>query len=148
MEFVSSAALSPVIWQKTAECSWSAQCDSDHLVPPTQGSARSTPPPNNGGEKEHTGTSVAVNSQCTQVCGPVLTGRSCSKICLVRVYYQGQPEKAVNMFAILDDESNRSLVRSGFFKLFSIKSQLFPYKLKTCAGPVDTSGHKAEHFQI
>lgn len=33
-------------------------------------------------------------------------------------------------------------------KLFNLKSQLFPYRLKTCAGPLETSGRKAEGFQI
>lgn len=52
------------------------------------------------------------------------------------------------MYVILDDQSNRSLVRSDFFELFNIKGQSFPYSLKTCAGLVETSGRKAEGFQI
>ena len=52
------------------------------------------------------------------------------------------------MYVILDDQSNRSLVRSDFFQLFNIKGQPFPYSLKTCAGLVETSGRKAEGFQV
>ncbi|XP_067306911.1 uncharacterized protein [Pseudorasbora parva] len=131
------------------------ECDSDrhhaamHPGPPPQVYRRSTPPPDNGGEEEeHASSSTAISSHCTQVCGPERTARSCSKICLVRIYPQGQHEKAINMYVILDDQSNRSLVRSDFFKLFNIKGQPFPYSLKTCAGLVETSGRKAEGFQV
>ena len=133
-----------------------AECDSDrhhaamHPGPPPQVFRRPTPPSDNGGEEEeHSGDSTAISSHCTQVCGPGRTARSCAKICLVRVYPQGQREKAANMYVILDDQSNTcSLVQSNFFQLFNIKGQPFPYSLKTCAGLVETSGRKAEGFQV
>ncbi|XP_062413389.1 uncharacterized protein LOC119222763 [Pungitius pungitius] len=131
------------------------ECDSDrhhaamHPGPPPQVYRRPTPPPDNGGEEEeHACDSTAISSHCTQVCGPEQIGRSCSKICLVRIYPQGQREKATNMYVILDDQSNRSLVRSDFFELFNIEGQSFPYSLKTCSGLVETSGRKAEGFQV
>ena len=61
-------------------------------------------------------------SQCTEVCGKDLAARSCSKICLVIVYPQGQREKPVTMYAILDDQNNRSLAKSEFFDLFDVRS--------------------------
>ncbi len=131
------------------------ECDSDrhhaamHPGPPPQVYRRPTSPPDNGGEEEENASdSKAISSHCTQVCGPERTARSCSKICLVRIYPQGQRGKATNMYVILDDQSNRSLVRSDFFELFNIKGQPFPYSLKTCAGLVETSGRKAEGFQV
>ncbi|XP_054867909.1 uncharacterized protein LOC129347292 [Amphiprion ocellaris] len=133
---------------KCSECNSDHHDTAMHISVPPQGSTRPAPPARDGGEEEQTDIDTAVSSQCTQVCGPGLTGRSCSKICLVRVYHQGQRGKAANMYAILDDQSNCSLVRSDFFELFNVKSPLFPYKLKTCAGPLETSGHKAEGFQI
>ena len=90
----------------------------------------------------------AVNSQCTEVCGNSLTARSCSKICLVKVFPQQQPGAAVKMYAILDDQSNRSLARSDFFDLFEIKSRPSPYSLKTCAGVTEMVGRQAVGFQI
>lgn len=105
--------------QASVKCS---ECDSDrhdtamHASTPFQVSTRPVPPTNNGGEEEQTATNATVSSQCTQVCGPGQTGRSCFKICLVRVYQQGQRERAANKYAILDDQSNRSLVRSDFFE--------------------------------
>nr|XP_055034971.1 uncharacterized protein LOC129422846 [Misgurnus anguillicaudatus] len=133
------------------------ECDSErhhaamHPGPPPQVYRRPTPPPppdNGGEEKEHASDSTAISSHCTQVCGPGSTPRSCSKICLVRIYPQGQREKAINMYVILDDQSNRSLVRSDFFELFNIKGQPFPYALRTCAGLIETAGRKAEGFQV
>ncbi|XDV22790.1 hypothetical protein PO909_027607 [Leuciscus waleckii] len=49
---------------------------------------------------------------------------------------------------MLDDQSNRSLVRSEFFKLFCINSLASPYLMKTCAGTIEASGRRADGFQI
>ena len=57
-----------------------------------------------------------VTSRCTEVCGDGLPARSCAKICLVQVFRQGQRERSVKMYAILDDQSNRSLARAEFFQ--------------------------------
>ncbi len=66
-----------------------------------------------GGEEECSPSPV--NSACTKICGEGSPAKSCSKICLVRVYPMGSPEAAVKMYAMLNDQSNRSLVRSEFF---------------------------------
>lgn len=135
---------------KCTECASERHQAAMHPGPPPPQVSKGPPPlPDNGGEEEERAVdSEVVSSSCTQVCGPGRTARSCSKICLVRVYPQGQREKAVNMYVILDDQSNRSLVRSDFFELFNIQGQSFPYSLKTCAGLVETSGRKAEGFQV
>lgn len=52
------------------------------------------------------------------------------------------------MYAMLDDQSNKSLARSEFFNLFGIKVGLYPYTLKTCAGLAATSGRRANGYQI
>ncbi len=52
------------------------------------------------------------------------------------------------MYAILDDQSNRSLARSEFFDLFDITECNVAYTLKTCAGTVDTEGRLARGFQV
>ena len=55
---------------------------------------------------------------------------------------------AIKAYVILDDQSNRSLARPEFFKLFSVKSKPFPYHLRTCSGIIETSGKRAEGFEI
>lgn len=63
-----------------------------------------------------------VTSKCTDICGEGQPAMSCSKICLVRVFAQGQRDKAINTYAVLDDQSNRSLARPKIFELFNVKS--------------------------
>ena len=95
------------------------------------------PAPEHGGEEQESSRSHSqshVTNNCTKVCGGQLTGRSCSKICLVKVYPAGQREKAVKLYAILDEQSNRSLAHSQFFEVFSDQSPSAPYTLRTCAG--------------
>ncbi|XP_061671887.1 beta-1,3-galactosyl-O-glycosyl-glycoprotein beta-1,6-N-acetylglucosaminyltransferase 4 isoform X4 [Syngnathoides biaculeatus] len=52
------------------------------------------------------------------------------------------------MYAILDNQSNRSLARSEFFKLFDIQGDHTPYLMRTCAGTTEMTGRKAAGFQI
>ena len=89
-----------------------------------------------------------VTSRCIEVCGEGFPARSCAKICLVQVFPQGQREQSIRMYAILDDQSNRSLAKSEFFHLFGINGCLSPYLMKTCAGVTEMIGRKAVGFQI
>lgn len=73
-----------------------------------------------GGEQEE-GAAQTVTSKCTDICGPTVRGRSCSKICLVSVYPAGQRERAVKAYAVLDEHSNKSLARMEFFELFTLQ---------------------------
>ena len=70
------------------------------------------------------------------------------KICLAKLYPKGSKDMAIKAYVILDDQSNRSLARPEFFKLFSVKSKPFPYHLRTCSGIIETSGKRAEGFEI
>ncbi|XP_059841308.1 uncharacterized protein LOC132402471 [Hypanus sabinus] len=107
-----------------------------------------SPPQQDGGEGEvHSGTTI-VSSNCTEVCGQTQSSRSCSEICLTKVYPKGAKDKAIKAYVILDDQSNRSLVSPEFFKLFNVESERFPYYLKTCSGNMETQGRKAEGIQI
>ncbi len=100
-----------------------------------------------GGEDEEIPKTQEVSSLCTEVCHG-LSMKSCSKICLVKVFPEGHPEKAVKMYAMLDDQSNRSLARSKFFDLFNINSKTSTYSLKKCAGLIDCYGRKASGYRI
>ncbi|XP_066448142.1 uncharacterized protein [Eleutherodactylus coqui] len=100
-----------------------------------------------GGE-EKVSVLPEVSPQCTQVCGEGLRGKSCSKICLVKVYPIGHKEMAVRLYTILDDQSNRSLASSTFFDIFNIEGHSSPYSLKTCTGVTEEAGRRATGFQI
>ncbi|XP_015230161.1 PREDICTED: uncharacterized protein LOC107084717 isoform X2 [Cyprinodon variegatus] len=106
------------------------------------------PQPQHGGEDEITTSQPQVNSKCTEICGGEQTNRSCSKICLVKVYPAGCRDKAVKLYAILDEQSNRSLVRSQFFDVFNDRSPSAPYTLRTCAGVREAAGRRASGYEI
>ncbi|XP_041432389.1 uncharacterized protein LOC121398035 [Xenopus laevis] len=93
-------------------------------------------------------TNTVVTSQCTEICKGVVGGKSCSKICLVRVYPASHRDKAIKAYAILDDQSNRSLAKSTFFDTFNIIGPGSPYSLRTCAGTVETAGRKATGYKV
>ena len=91
---------------------------------------------------------IAITSQCTEVCKGNTGVRSCSKICLVRVYPKGCRDKAVKLYIILDDQSNKSLARSVFFDILNLKGPISNYSLRTCAGTVEMAGRRDDGLQI
>ncbi|XP_060787651.1 uncharacterized protein LOC132892997 isoform X2 [Neoarius graeffei] len=128
---------------KCVECESNNHVSALHPGPPLWSTKRSELAETDGGEGEEPAQPSEVNTNCTKICGEGCTGKSCAKICLVNVYPQGKPEMAVRMYAMLDDQSNRSLARSEFFNLFNIINNEAPYSLKTCAGIVETCGRRA-----
>ncbi|XP_013856011.1 uncharacterized protein LOC106511825, partial [Austrofundulus limnaeus] len=111
------------------------RCESDPLL-------------EHGGEDDKSANQLQVTSKCTAVCGGEQTNRSCSKICLVKVYPVGCRDRAVKLYAILDEQSNRSLVRSQFFDVFKDESPSAPYTLRTCAGVKEAAGRRASGYVI
>lgn len=77
-----------------------------------------------------------------------MSTRECSKITLVNVYPAGHKEQTKKVYAILDEQSNRSLDRSQFFDLFQIKGGSYSYMLKTCAGLTGVTGRRACDFMV
>uniref|UniRef100_A0A8C5WIB5 Large ribosomal subunit protein uL6 N-terminal domain-containing protein n=1 Tax=Leptobrachium leishanense TaxID=445787 RepID=A0A8C5WIB5_9ANUR len=125
------------------------ECDSvDHVqaLHPSQympATSTDTPPVlMHGGETTDQEVTI-VSSSCTAVCGEDLCDRSCAKICLVNIYHQDHPGKSAKVYAILDDQSNRSLARTELFDLFNIKGDSYPYTLGTCSGITEVSGRRA-----
>ncbi|KAK3086079.1 hypothetical protein FSP39_013163 [Pinctada imbricata] len=123
------------------DCKVEIKCDScdskDHVA-----ALHSDPQKEQGGERE------GVKTNCLQICGDHFGGKSCAKTVLVRIYPQGEREKALDAYAIIDDQSNRSLAKSEFFNLMNIDSDPFPYIITSCAGSVTAYGRKAEGFVI
>ncbi|XP_040208534.1 uncharacterized protein LOC120940042 [Rana temporaria] len=105
------------------------------------------PTSDDGGERTEQHANP-VTTRCTEVCGEGLHSKSCSKICLVRVFPEGCPQNSLKMYAILDDQSNRSLASPEFFDLFNIHGEAWSYTLQTCAGKINTSGRRAHGFIV
>lgn len=109
-----------------------------------KGSKEQSPPEVHGGEPVTAPNDeqiLAAKPLCTQVCGKVFRGKSCSKICLVNVYPEGRPEESKRMYVILDDQSNVSLAKTEFFDAF----QTF---LTTCVGVVNVTGRRAHGYMV
>ncbi len=114
---------------------------------PAPWSKETDPDVEHGGEQ---GASLPseITSKCTQVCGGNLTDRSCSKICLVKVCPAGHPDPAIRLYAIHDEQSNRSLVRSELFEIFNDNGTSSPYSLRACAGLKETMGRRATGYIV
>ena len=66
---------------------------------------------------------------------------SCTKTILVKVYKTDHPNVAKTVYAIIDDQSNRSLAKSEFFEHFGISVN----KLSThCLRALDMLQHLEE----
>ncbi|KAL0168120.1 hypothetical protein M9458_036342, partial [Cirrhinus mrigala] len=132
-----------------AECKSDKHTEALHPGPSPWKAKPHSPTSDNGREGEDSQPSQeAVSSSCTEVCGNGVSARACSKICLVKVYPQGHRESATKVYAIIDEQSNKSLARSDFFEIFNNKSPPSPYTLKTCAGSTQTFGRRACGYMI
>lgn len=98
-----------------------------------------------GGER----LSEAASVKCTKVCGEDFKGRSCSKTILVKVYPTGEPQNCMKLYAVIDDQSNRTLGRSEFFDRMNVSdTEIQHYTLSSCSGRVPMSGRRASGFTI
>lgn len=131
--------------RKCTECLSDRHVSAMHPGPPPEKTLQEVE--QQGGEAD-TQDSTEVMTKCTEICGGTNSPRSCSKICLAKVYPKDHPEKAVRMYVVMDDQSNRSLARSDFFDLFSIEGESVPYTLKTCSGVMETSGRRAHGYMV
>ncbi|XP_057709361.1 uncharacterized protein LOC130927495 [Corythoichthys intestinalis] len=130
---------------KCIECNSERHISALHPGPPVEATHQTTTNKNDSGEQSESSSS-SVNSMCTKICGSENGSRSCSKICLVKAYPAGQREKAVKVYAVLDEQSNKSLAKTEFFEIFGVNSQMMPYTLKTCSGIQETAGRRASNF--
>ena len=100
-----------------------------------------------GGEQQQD-ENPEVMSKCTEVCGNAFGSRSCSKICLVRVYPADQRDRAIKAYVVIDEQSNRSLAKTKQFDTFGIEAGAAPYTLKTCSGVAEASGRRASNLVV
>lgn len=122
------------------------ECESDkhisalHPGPPHHNFRLPLETGKHGGEPQAMPVSTSAKAMCTEVCGDSHSPRSCAKICLALVYPSGKREKAIKLYAVLDDQSNRSLARSMFFDIFEVDRNTETYTLKTSSGIMEMSG--------
>ncbi|XP_022522966.2 uncharacterized protein LOC111191682 [Astyanax mexicanus] len=123
------------------------ECESENHV----SALHPGPPPSpsgHGGESTEDTPPPTVESSCTEVCGECQSPRSCSKICLLKVYPEAHPERVTRAYTVLDDQSNRSLARPDFFDMYNIKGSDLTFTLRTCAGTTEMMGREATGFIV
>jgi hypothetical protein len=92
--------------------------------------------------------SSSVNSSCTQVCGtPGFVGKSCAKIVLVEVSSK-QTGLKMQTYALIDDQSNRSLASPTLFDELNVKGDVVEYSVNTCNGIEVKNGRKATDLVV
>ncbi|XP_044158322.1 uncharacterized protein LOC122944157 [Bufo gargarizans] len=135
---------------KCIECGSEDHVQALHPLESNPSQHADLPPGQNhsGKSTDHVPNSTMVFSSCTEVCGEDHCDKSCAKICLVNIHHKDQPEKTLRVYAILDDQSNRSLARSELFDLFCTKGEVHPYTLGTCSGTTEVFGRRAHGFIV
>lgn len=133
---------------KCSECDSPKHISALHPGPMPVPKSATTETDEQNKDEEQTENTTSVISKCTEVCGQSNSPRSCSKICLVKAYPEGQKDRAIRMYAVIDEQSNRSLAKTEFFNLFEINATPTPYTLQTCSGKATTTGRRAENFFI
>lgn len=104
----------------------------------------------NHGEEENSlsgNVKQSVSSNCTDICGE-FSGKSCARIVPVRVYVQGQRQASIVTYAMLDDQSNKTLGKSYLFDSLCIKTLPVDYTMQSCSGKVTSSGRVADNLVI
>ena len=79
-------------------------------------------------------TKQSMASKCTIACGVGQGGVSCSKILLVDVFKKTNPTETHRVYALIDEQSNSSLVSSELSDNLGIDTQPTQYFLSTCNG--------------
>ena len=75
-----------------------------------------------------------VSSMCTSICEGNPGGLSCSKIVLVDVYRENAPDKVHRVYAIVDDQSNASMITAELADELNAEGPEWRYFLSTCGG--------------
>ena len=75
-----------------------------------------------------------VNPKCTSVCKGTPGGLSCSKTVLVDVYREDHPNDVHRVYAIVDDQSNASIISTELADKLNAEGPDWKYYLSTCGG--------------
>ena len=82
----------------------------------------------------------SVEAKCITICSGEGGGLSCSKIVLVDLYSKQAPNSFKRVYAVLDDQSNASLISSELADELGADGPVEKYYLSTC------SGERAERY--
>ena len=90
-----------------------------------------------------------VSTQCTAVCSASSGGTSCSKILLVDVFLKDKPDFVRRVYAIIDEQSNSSLISSELADELGVLGLQEKYYLSTCTSEKEVKyGRRAANVSV
>ncbi|CAC5426417.1 unnamed protein product [Mytilus coruscus] len=89
-----------------------------------------------------------ISAACTRLCGNMRVGRSCGKTVLVDVFSGASPEQSIRVYAIIDDQSNRSLATPDLFDRLGLHGSQKLFVLSSCSGSSTMVGRYASGIRI
>ena len=79
-----------------------------------------------------------LRQKCTSVCQGRTGGVSCSKIVLVDAFKKEQPNKPVRVYALMDDQSNASMISPNLIQKLNVDGPKERFLLSTCSTSKET----------
>ncbi|CAG2256000.1 unnamed protein product [Mytilus edulis] len=133
---------------KCSECKGTSHTTAMHVFKiGSQDGIKSKPEASVSNYGEEKFTKEEVNSKCTEVCkGGV--GKSCAKIVLLDILHAQKPNSRMRIYAIIDEQSNSSLVHGDILDYFGIEAESRQYSLSSCSGKVMMNGRRASGFVV
>jgi hypothetical protein len=101
------------------------KCDSDRNLVLLHRDKRENVDNKNDGEE--------VRATCTKLCDSNRGGLSCSKIVLMDISLQDKPDKIHRVYALVDEQSNASMITPDLANKLGINSKKEKYFLSTCS---------------
>ncbi|XP_021355873.1 uncharacterized protein LOC110451959 [Mizuhopecten yessoensis] len=92
------------------------------------------------------GEDTDVTCNCAQLCGAHGASKSCAKIVKVNVHLKDNSNRTMQLYALIDDQSNRSLASPELLDNFKdlTEAERIQYTLSSCAGTVKTTGRRVK----
>ncbi|VDI26079.1 Hypothetical predicted protein [Mytilus galloprovincialis] len=108
---------------KCSECKGTSHTTAMHVFKiGSQDGIKSKPEASVSNYGEEKSPKEEVNSKCTEVCkGGV--GKSCAKIVLLDILHAQKPNSRMRIYAIIDEQSNSSLVHGDILDYFGIEAE-------------------------
>lgn len=125
-----------------------SECGSQFHCSALQTSKRFVQSTQQHGEDDDKMRIVNIVNKCTDVCGSHIEGKSCAKTLPINVAHIDYPSTCLKASMVLDEQSNRMLVRSKLLDYFDIHSPPKEYTLSSCSEKSLMLGRRDNGFVI
>ncbi|XP_070203432.1 uncharacterized protein [Littorina saxatilis] len=118
----------------------------DHCTAMHRGERReSQAPSDHGGEGRRDNN---VENKCTTLCDSINANRSCGKIVQVRIYSAEASTRPTTVYAVIDDQSNRSLASPALLDRLGVDPEEYSYTLTSCSGTYPMTGRRGQNLTV